>query len=173
MKYRIGLSLLLAGAPISSTLASGEGGGGGMSLITPGFGLIFWTVVTFVALAFLMGKFAWKPLLSAIKEREKSIEDSLETARSDREEAEKLLEEHKALIAEANRERGQALEAARADGERLKEEILQEARNQREQMLKPPMRPPRVMATAATFRIAKMMASCRSSEPVSASDMVS
>lgn len=137
MNYRIGITLPAAILSLSPALASGGGeeGGGGMSLITPSFGLMFWTVVTFVILAFLLSKLAWKPLLGAIREREKSIEESLGRAAKDREEAEKLLEEHKALIAEAHRERGKAVEAAREEGERLRNEILDEAKKQRDQLL--------------------------------------
>jgi len=49
------------------------------SLITPGVGLIFWTSVVFLLLLFLLGKFAWKPILNAIKTREEHIKDALIT----------------------------------------------------------------------------------------------
>ena len=45
------------------------------SLIEPSVGLIFWTTITFILLLVLLGKFAWKPILTAIKTREKGIED--------------------------------------------------------------------------------------------------
>ena len=50
------------------------------SLIEPAIGLIFWTTITFVLLLVLLGKFAWKPILAAIKTREKGIEDALSSA---------------------------------------------------------------------------------------------
>jgi hypothetical protein len=50
------------------------------SLIEPAIGLIFWTTITFILLLVLLGKFAWKPILTAIKTREKGIEDALASA---------------------------------------------------------------------------------------------
>lgn len=129
--------LVAVASTVTSSFGSGGGGGEGKSsFVKPEFGLIFWTVITFVILAFLLSRVAWKPLLGAVQERERSIEESLDRARKDREEAEKLLGEHKALIAEAHRERGQALDAARQEGEKLKNEVLEQARAQREQLLK-------------------------------------
>ena len=52
------------------------------SLITPGIGLIFWTTIVFLLLIFLLGKYAWKPILGAIATREKNIEESLAKAES-------------------------------------------------------------------------------------------
>jgi len=129
--------LVAVALPVTSSLGSGGGDGEGKSsFVTPEFGLIFWTVITFVILAFLLSRIAWKPLLGAIQERERFIEDSLDSARKDREDAGKKLEEHKALIAEAHRERGKALESARQEGEKLKNEVLEQARAQREQLLR-------------------------------------
>jgi F-type H+-transporting ATPase subunit b len=112
-----------------------EGGGGAKALMEPHIGTIFWTLVTFLVLAFLLGKVAWKPLLGALDARERSIEDSLNQAQNEREEARKLLEEHKALIAQAHRERAEALNKAEKEAERLKSGIMDEARDQREKLL--------------------------------------
>ena len=51
-----------------------------MELLTPGIGLIFWTVVIFLLLVFLLGKFAWKPIMTMLNDRESFIEDSLNKA---------------------------------------------------------------------------------------------
>jgi F-type H+-transporting ATPase subunit b len=124
--------LVLAAVP---ALAS-EGGGAGSSLIQPKFGTIVWTFVTFLALAVVLGRFAWKPLLGALDARERSIQGSIDQARQDREQAESLLEQHKELLAEAHRERASARSEGQQDAERLKEEILEEARKQRESLLR-------------------------------------
>ena len=50
------------------------------SLFSPGLGLIFWQTVTFVIVLFLLSRYAWKPILNALKDREKSIEDSLQAS---------------------------------------------------------------------------------------------
>lgn len=131
----------VAGAALAAWLAmpaiasGGEGGVDAGALIQPKYGTLFWTAVTFVLLAFLLSKVAWKPLLGAIQERERSIEESLEQARREREDAEKLLGEHRALVAQAQRERAEAVEKGRVEAERLKTEILQEARTQSEHRL--------------------------------------
>ena len=52
------------------------------SLIEPGIGLIFWTTITFILLLVLLGKYAWKPILTAIKTREEGIEKALASAES-------------------------------------------------------------------------------------------
>ncbi len=57
-----------------------------MELLTPGLGLFFWTLVGFLIVLFILKKFAWKPILSSLNEREKSIADSLATAEKARSE---------------------------------------------------------------------------------------
>lgn len=121
-------------APASAYAA--EGANSSSLLIQPQFGTIFWTVVTFLILSFLLGKFAWKPLLSAVEARETGIRDAIQGAQREREEAQKLLEEHRAMLTLARKERADAVEAGRRDAERLKAEILDEARKQREQLMK-------------------------------------
>jgi len=116
--------------------AAAAEGGGGASLIQPELGTIFWTMVTFLILAFLLGRFAWKPLLGALQQREQTIQDSIEQARRDREAAESVLAEQRELLAQTRRERGEAVAAGQRDAERLKSEILDEARAQRENLLK-------------------------------------
>lgn len=130
-KSIVPLLLLAAALPA----AASEGGGGGQALITPQIGLMFWTLLTFVILLFGLRKLAWGPLVAAIEEREKAIKRDIDDARSGREEVLRVLEEHKALVAQARRERAEATEVGRRDAERLKEEILEEGRRQKEQIL--------------------------------------
>jgi F-type H+-transporting ATPase subunit b len=133
------LPRLLAGCVALAACAQSAmaaGGEGGNSLIEPKIGTIFWTVVTFLFLAFILGRFAWKPLLGALDERQRSIEGSLEQAKRERAEAQGLLDEHKELVAQARRERAQAVSQGQEDAEKLKAEILGEARQQREQLIK-------------------------------------
>lgn len=137
MSNRITAAILTGIAAFVPAAASGGGEGGpeGMSLVTPQWGLIIWTTVTFVLLALLLSRVAWKPLLGAIEERERTIEESLDQARRDREEAASLLEEQRKLIASGHRERAEALERAQKEAERLKSEILDEARVQKDHIL--------------------------------------
>ncbi len=113
-----------------------EGGAGGAALLTPQLGTIFWTVVTFVLLVWLLRRFAWGPLLGAIDAREQAIRSSLDQARAQREEADGLLKQQRGLLAEARRERALAVEQGRGDAEKVKAEIMEEAKRQRELLLK-------------------------------------
>lgn len=84
-----------------------------MSLITPGIGLIFWMSLAFIIVWGLLGKFAWKPIMSAIKERENTIDEALKKSS----EAQNQVEQLNAEIADMKK-------SARAE----REEILQEAK---------------------------------------------
>jgi F-type H+-transporting ATPase subunit b len=128
------LAWVLGSAAVPAAAAEG-GGGLGQQLIQPQFGTFFWTFVTFLVMVWILGRYAWRPLLQALDAREKSIEDSIDQARRDRDEAQSLLEQHQALVAEARRERAAALDQGRADAEKLRSEILAEAQQQREQLL--------------------------------------
>ncbi len=127
----------MSAAVLGSVAAEASEGGaaGGSALITPQFGTMFWTLLTFVLLLILLRLVAWKPLLGALEARERAIQGDLDEARREREDAQKLLSEHRALVEQARRERAEAVEAGRKDAERLKEEILSEGRRQRDQLL--------------------------------------
>ena len=117
-----------------TTAAASEGGGA--ALLQPEIGTIFWTLLTFLIMVGILKRFAWKPLLGAIDAREKSIRDAIEQADRDRERAEGLVKEHQLLLAEAHRERAEAVEQGKRDAEKVKDEILAKARTQRDQVLK-------------------------------------
>lgn len=133
MRRSMGLAtvLLLASAPVRAEEAVNSS-----LLIQPQFGTIFWTTVTFLILLFLLGKFAWKPLLAAAEAREAGIRDAIDSAKRGQDEAQRLVEEHRSMLNLARKERADAVEAGRKDAERLKAEILDEARKQREQLMK-------------------------------------
>lgn len=84
-----------------------------MELLTPSIGLIFWTTVTFAILVFVLGKFAWKPILKAVNEREMHIEDALNQAKKAREEMANLKSENEKLLQQAREERDLMLKEAR------------------------------------------------------------
>jgi F-type H+-transporting ATPase subunit b len=123
-------------APVLASEGAEAASKGGNVLITPEIGLIFWTLVTFLALLFVLSKFAWGPIIKAMNAREDGIKSDLDNARKEREEAQRLLEDHRGLLTQARKERAEAVEAGRRDAERLKAEILDEARKQREQLMK-------------------------------------
>lgn len=106
-----------------------------MELITPGFGLIFWQTVTFLAVLFILGKFAWKPILTALKEREDSIEDALTAAEKAKQEMADLKAENEKLLDQARLERDKILKDATAAANKLKDEARDEAGKIKDKML--------------------------------------
>ena len=96
-----------------------------MDLVTPSIGLVFWTSISFLALFLILRKAAWKPMLGAIHERERSIEDALNKAELAREEMSRLSNENEILLKQARIERDEILKEAKG----LKDQILAEAKN--------------------------------------------
>jgi F-type H+-transporting ATPase subunit b len=84
-----------------------------MDLVTPDIGLIFWTTVSFAILYFILAKFAWKPILGAVNEREKSIKDALSAAEMAKEEMASLKADNEKILNEAKLQRESLLKEAR------------------------------------------------------------
>ncbi|HRY97801.1 MAG TPA: F0F1 ATP synthase subunit B [Bacteroidales bacterium] len=95
-----------------------------MELVSPGIGLIFWMSLAFGLVLFVLGKYAWKPILKALKEREQSIDDALHAADKAREEMQQLKFDNEKLLAEAKEERDVILREAR----KLREKLLEDSR---------------------------------------------
>ena len=94
-------------------------------LVTPDLGLVVWTTVSFLILLLILAKFAWKPIMSAIDERERSIEDALLRAEAAKEEMARLTDENDKLLKQARAERDIILREAK----HLKDQIIGEARD--------------------------------------------
>ncbi len=107
----------------------------GSSLISPDPGTIIWTIITFVIFAFLLGRFAWKPLLQVLEERERTVRDSLEQAQKARAEAEETLRRNQELLAGARRETAGILEQGKRESESLRAEILGLARQEAQDLV--------------------------------------
>jgi F-type H+-transporting ATPase subunit b len=105
------------------------------SLTTPGIGLIFWTTVVFLLLLVLLGKFAWKPILSAIKTREKNIEDSLAKAESALNDMRELQANNEKIMAKAREERDSLLKEARETKESMIAEAKAKAAKESERII--------------------------------------
>ena len=97
-----------------------------MELVTPALGLIFWTTVVFVLLLLLLKKFAWKPILSAVEERNNLINDSLQAAEKARDEMSELNSNNEKIIAQAKLDRDSLLKEARE----MKSQIISQAKDQ-------------------------------------------
>ena len=90
-----------------------------MDFLTPGTGLLFWQVVIFILLVVLLSKFAWKPILASLKEREESIQKALESAEKAKIEMASLKSDNEKLLKEAREERDQILRIARDAANRI------------------------------------------------------
>jgi F-type H+-transporting ATPase subunit b len=98
------------------------------ALFQPDWGLTFWTSVNFLILAFLLAKFAWKPLVAALDARESKIAADIENARKANEDARKIKENIQAQLDDLAAQSARKLKEAAALGELQKQEILGEAK---------------------------------------------
>lgn len=105
------------------------------SLMTPNIGLMFWTILIFIILLLLLRKFAWKPIVSALKARDESIEKALNEARIAREEITGLVEKNEKLLKEAKIERDNLLKDAREKGNKLINASVEDARKESKRIL--------------------------------------
>jgi F-type H+-transporting ATPase subunit b len=117
-----------AASPLSALLAAG-------GLTDVNWTLNVATLVLFLIFVLVLGKFAWKPLLQLIEEREKSVRDAVEGAEKASAEARALLEQHKQLVRDAGRERDELIKRAAKEAEQLKAELQARARTESEQIV--------------------------------------
>ena len=90
-----------------------------MDLLTPSFGLFFWTAIAFLTVLFLLKKFAWKPILDALNEREKNIADSISSAERIKAEMATMKCEHEVLLNQAREERTLLLKEAKETKDKI------------------------------------------------------
>lgn len=90
-----------------------------MGLVTPDIGLLFWTGLIFLILLFILTKFVWKPILGAVEQREKNIQDSLDTAKKTKKEMERLKSQNENLLKEARVERDEMIKSAKETSDRM------------------------------------------------------
>ena len=104
-------------------------------LLEPDTGLIIWTVVSFLVLVAVLGKFAWKPLIKALKEREEGIRKSIQDAQSARETAEKLRAQYEQDLGRGQEKVQALLIEAQADGQKLRDRIVSEAKEEAQKVM--------------------------------------
>src|SRR5687767_6772205 len=105
----------------------------GFTEIRPG--LIFWTIVTFIVVFLVLRWKAWRPILDLVEEREKQISNSIESAKRERAEAEKLLAEQKAAIADARRESADLVRKSQAEMEKFRDTVMADAKKKADEEL--------------------------------------
>ncbi len=130
IRFAIGLALLLVLPDALFAVEDGE-----LSVFTVDFGLVFWTWILFLL---TLGVLSWKAfpaIAKGLEARTQRIDEEIASARRDREEARRLLDEHQRQLDEARLEAKAILQEGREAGERLREEILTEARKEHETLL--------------------------------------
>jgi F-type H+-transporting ATPase subunit b len=105
------------------------------SLIEPGIGLIFWTSITFLLLLFILGKFAWKPILNAIKTREENISSALKSAEAALNDMRELKAANEVILNQARTERDSMLKEARETKDSIVAEAKHKAQSEADRIL--------------------------------------
>jgi F-type H+-transporting ATPase subunit b len=105
-------------------------------LVQPDPGLYIWTIVTFLILVALLGRFAWRPLLDALDRRQDGIRQSLDDARQAKHELERLHEESTRILGEARAEADAIISRTRADASRAGDEMKKKARADAENIVR-------------------------------------
>ena len=101
-----------------------------MDLLTPSFGLIIWTLIAFVIVFLILKKYAWKPILSSLSEREKNINDSIQSAEKIKAEMANLKSENEMLLAQAREERAVMMREAKETRDKIIMEAKEQARQE-------------------------------------------
>lgn len=126
------LTLTFAALPAAAQEAAQEKPRG---LLDPHAGLMFWTLLIFVALWLLLRKYAFPAIFAAVEAREKALEDAIAAAKRDREEAAKLLEDHRRQIDAARADAQRLISEGAKAGEKIRTEMIEEARHQQQEIL--------------------------------------
>ena len=108
---------------------------GGSFLVTPGIGLMIWTLLVFGISLYVLAKLAFPRIAEALDKRQQAIEESIETSERVRKDAEKLLEEYRERLAEARGQADDIVARARKTAEAHENEVLAEAKGKREEMM--------------------------------------
>jgi F-type H+-transporting ATPase subunit b len=98
-------------------------------------GLMFWTLAIFLLVWFILSRFAFKPITAAVEAREKALEEAIAAAKADREEAARILAEHRKEIEAARGDAQKLIAEGRAVGEKLRTQMIEETGGQQQEML--------------------------------------
>ena len=113
---------------VIAIFAGDSGGKNLLTQVTPG--LYIWTIITFLLLFYVLAKFAWKPLLKMLEERENLIKSSLDDAEKARQELEKINSESEVIISQARSEAQSILSDGKATAEKIKDDTIAKAKDE-------------------------------------------
>jgi F-type H+-transporting ATPase subunit b len=105
------------------------------SLLSPNYGLMAWTLIIFVILFVVLSKYAFGPITKSVEAREQALEDAINAAKRDREEAARLLAEHRAQLDAARGEAQKLIADARVAADRVRAELIEQAHTEQTNML--------------------------------------
>jgi len=97
-------------------------------LLDPHIGTIVYVIITFLILLFILGKFAWKPILNGLEEREKRIADAIKKAEDSNKEASEIMAKFDQIIADANAKADQSIRSGKEAAERIRHELVEKAK---------------------------------------------
>jgi len=126
----LALSALLAAPALAQEEAAPKA-----DLLSPSYGLMAWTLIIFVILAFILTKFAFGPITKSVEARERALEEAINAAKRDREEAGALLAQHRAALDASRVEAQKIIVDARAAAERVRAELVEQAHAEQANML--------------------------------------
>lgn len=118
-----------------AAILAAEPAAGGGGLVSLQVNLMFWTLVIFLILFWVLKKYAFPAVLNAVEAREKALADAIEGAKRDRDEAARVLEEHRAQLEGARGEAQRFIAEARAVAEKSRAELLEKTRQEQQEML--------------------------------------
>jgi len=124
------MSALAYNVPFAAT-----GGGGGNPLVEVSPGLMIWTLLAFFAAIFILSKFAFPRIAEILDQRQKAIENSIDTAERTKREADELLREYRERLSDARAQADEIVARARRTAETHEQEIQAETRAKREEMM--------------------------------------
>jgi len=128
-------TIALLGLLLAPSLAMAAEGGGESNLFAGDIGTAVWTLVIFLLVIFVLGKFAWGPMLEGLQSREQFIRDSLQEAKAENEKAKALLAEYEDKVEQAKTEATAIVDEGRRDAEAVKSQIEEQARTEADTLI--------------------------------------
>ena len=106
-----------------------------VNLLSPNTGLMFWTLLIFIVLFFILQRYAFKPLTAAVEARERALEEAIQGAQRDREEAARHLQDQIKALEAARAEAQRMIADGRTTGEKLRADMLEQTKQQQHELL--------------------------------------
>jgi len=123
---------LLAASPVALLAQEPEGT---RTFMKPDTGLMVWTLIIFAVLMFVLSRYAFGPLTKAVRAREQSLQEAIDAAKHDRDEAAKLLADHQAKIEAARTEAQKIIVDSRGVAEKMRADMLEQTRHEQQDLL--------------------------------------